>query len=525
MHEVTSPTFDFRQVRIHNDRFADETARAIGANAYTFGSHIAFRANRFNPHSAAGHDLLAHELTHVVQQSGGAQAIQRQDVGDRRVTNDEHVDQTTHTPSNPMSVWKGEMTRTRALEEYTRTPAKGKTPAHEEWKTINSKGHEVNLEFDPAKCEVRIPTRFTFHNPSFKSPQRWDPCGTASDTPRKPLDAAVFTDLRAAFISQVNNGLNGWYSAKIEGCKGGPCAGKSIPIRVDAHDGGAEEARSNDVYLINAVGRSCRELDGMYIYAPSGKREPRVWVHEGGHLLLGVGDEYEEKGKPDEFVVDDYSAMGQAEETRFASFHERHFAFVPVFLDNVLQGMGQNGCHASLVEERRPLARSFAITVGGGRASFAREKGFFVDIGLDVGWTDTRERAVEKIAGIHLKLLTEAGDEASYAFLAGARLGLQRRFGGSGHALVLGGFAEAGGGLFEIGTEQGSKWGAYGEVGGYLDYRPSLKVDAPAIRLEGALGGRMNTTGQIGDMPPGSPSTSLPMEYWARLGLSVVKPF
>ena len=256
-----------------------------------------------------------------------------------------------------------------------------------------------------------------------------------------------------------------------------------------------------------------------------GKREPRMWVHEGGHLLLGVGDEYEEKGKPDEFVVRRLLSNGQAEETRFASFHERTFRLCSRLPRQRAEGMGQNGCHASLVEERRPLARSFAITVGGGRASFARGKGIFVDIGLDVGWTDTRERAVEKIAGIHLKLLAEEGEEASYAFLLGARFGLQRRFGGSGHALVLGGFAEAGGGLFEIGSEQGSKLGPYGEVGGYLDFRPSLKKDAPGIRLEGALGGRMNTTGQIGDMPPGSPSTSLPMEYWARLGLSVVFPF
>ena len=519
--------FDFRSVRIHADDIADRSARAINANAYTSGDHIAFRANRFNPQTSTGRDLLAHELTHVVQQSGGAQSIQRQEVGDRRVTYDEHVDQTTHKPSDPMSVWKGAMTRTRDLEEYTHIPKKGKAPAHDEWKTIRSNDWDVNLEFDPAKCEVRIPSRFTFHNPSFKNPQLWDPCGftKANATPRKPLDAAVFSDLRAAFISQVNGGLNGWYSAKIEGCKGGPCAGKSIPIKVDAHDGGAKEARSDDVNLINAVGRSCVRDDGMHIYAPSGKRKPRMWAHEGGHLLLGVGDEYVEKGRPEEFVSDDYSAMGDAENTRFASFHERHFAFVPVFLDNVLQGMGQTGCSASLVEQRRPLARSFALSVQAGKAWFAQGTGPFLDIGADIGWTDTRERAVEKIAGIHLKLLAEEGEEVSSAFLVGARFALQRRFGGSGHALVLGGFAEAGGGLFGVGTERGSKLGPYGEVGASLDYRPSLRKDAPGLRLEGALGGRLNTAGQIGDAPPGSPPTSEPMSYWARLGVSVVFPF
>ena len=107
-----APRFDFRQVRIHNDRFADETAKAIGANAYTFGSHIAFRANRFNSRAASGRDLLAHELTHVVQQSNASRAIQRQKVGDTRVTYDEHVQTTTHTPSNPTGIWKGKIIRT-----------------------------------------------------------------------------------------------------------------------------------------------------------------------------------------------------------------------------------------------------------------------------------------------------------------------------------------------------------------------------------------------------------------------------
>ena len=518
--------FDFSHVRIHDDAAADHSARAIDANAYTVGSHIAFRANRFNPQTPAGSDLLAHELTHVVQQSGGAKSIQRQEVGDRRVTYDEHVDQTRHKPSDPNSVWKGEMTRTRSLEEYSRIPRKGKTPAHEGWKTIRTNDWDVNLEFDPSKCAVRIPSRFTFNNPSFKAPARWDPCDfdKPNSTPRQPLDASVFSSLRADFISQMNSGLNGWYSAKIEGCSKGPCAGKTIPIVVDAHDGGAKEARSDDVDLINAFGRSCVRSDGMHIYAPSGKRKPRMWVHEGGHLLLGVGDEYVEEGRPDEFVADDYSLMGDAEMTRFASLHERHFAFVPVFLDEVLEGMGHPGCSATLVELRRPLARSVAVTLGGGGASFARGSGQYLDLGVDVGWADSRDRAVEKIAGIHAKLLSEEGDEISNAFLVGARFALQRRFGGSGHALVLGGFAEAGAGQFDLGTDK-STLGAYGEIGGYLDYRPAQRKEAPGIRLEGALGGRLGTAGQIGETPPGSPSPGGPMEYWTRLGVSVVFPF
>jgi hypothetical protein len=62
---------DFSAVRTHTDPVADETSRALGARAYTFGTDIAFRAGAFAPSSEEGRTLLAHELTHVVQQTGG----------------------------------------------------------------------------------------------------------------------------------------------------------------------------------------------------------------------------------------------------------------------------------------------------------------------------------------------------------------------------------------------------------------------------------------------------------------------
>lgn len=63
--------FDFRQVRIHRDAQAECAAVGLGASAFTLGSHIAFGRGAYAPQTSAGRDLLAHELTHVVQQSGG----------------------------------------------------------------------------------------------------------------------------------------------------------------------------------------------------------------------------------------------------------------------------------------------------------------------------------------------------------------------------------------------------------------------------------------------------------------------
>lgn len=59
---------DFSDVRIHTGDGANETARSFGAKAFTTGGNIVFRSGEFRPETAAGRRLLAHELTHVVQQ-------------------------------------------------------------------------------------------------------------------------------------------------------------------------------------------------------------------------------------------------------------------------------------------------------------------------------------------------------------------------------------------------------------------------------------------------------------------------
>jgi len=69
---------DFGNVRIHADAHADRLARSINAEAFTFGSHIAFRSERYAPRSESGQRLLAHELTHVVQQTGANPTAARQ---------------------------------------------------------------------------------------------------------------------------------------------------------------------------------------------------------------------------------------------------------------------------------------------------------------------------------------------------------------------------------------------------------------------------------------------------------------
>lgn len=71
--------YDFSRVRVHTDTIAAQSAAAIGAHAYTVGSDIMFSNARFDPNSRAGRELIAHELTHVVQQSGQPKIVSRDD--------------------------------------------------------------------------------------------------------------------------------------------------------------------------------------------------------------------------------------------------------------------------------------------------------------------------------------------------------------------------------------------------------------------------------------------------------------
>lgn len=59
---------DFSAVRVHSDSRAAESAKRVGALAYTVGSDIVFGSGRYSPETKPGRSLLAHELTHVVQQ-------------------------------------------------------------------------------------------------------------------------------------------------------------------------------------------------------------------------------------------------------------------------------------------------------------------------------------------------------------------------------------------------------------------------------------------------------------------------
>jgi hypothetical protein len=70
---------DLSGVRVHTNSEADSISRSLSAKAFTVGRDIFFSQNSYQPGSASGDRLIAHELTHVAQQTGGA--VQRSTQG------------------------------------------------------------------------------------------------------------------------------------------------------------------------------------------------------------------------------------------------------------------------------------------------------------------------------------------------------------------------------------------------------------------------------------------------------------
>ena len=62
---------DFGDVRVHTDAAASDSAKAVNAHAYTVGTDVVFQSGAYTPGTESGQRMLAHELTHVVQQKAG----------------------------------------------------------------------------------------------------------------------------------------------------------------------------------------------------------------------------------------------------------------------------------------------------------------------------------------------------------------------------------------------------------------------------------------------------------------------
>ena len=122
---------DFSQVRIHDDAAAASSASDVGARAYTVGQHIVFRRGEYRPTDPTSRALLAHELSHVVQQ-GNAEIGGRIAIGAVNTAAEHEADAASRlvAPGHPsqVSLTKGatHVVGGETLQRQPTTPVLGK---------------------------------------------------------------------------------------------------------------------------------------------------------------------------------------------------------------------------------------------------------------------------------------------------------------------------------------------------------------------------------------------------------------
>jgi hypothetical protein len=141
---------DFSHVRVHADAPAAASAQAVNAQAYTVGHDIVFGAGQYAPESLAGRRLLAHELTHVIQQGSLGSSLGRLRIGSSQDASEDEANRVSSGVSSQISpsVTHGCMLQ-RQPEQQIRTAQ----PTEEDYaefaaaqKEFSQERREANLE-------------------------------------------------------------------------------------------------------------------------------------------------------------------------------------------------------------------------------------------------------------------------------------------------------------------------------------------------------------------------------------------
>lgn len=128
-------SYDFSRVRVHAGPQAAESARAVSARAYTVGQDVVFDHGRYAPSTTEGKRLLAHELSHVVQQTGASPGADlkisgKSDPSEREASDAAERVLTREAGDKPvMGIAPGPLMLARDEQKPPPTPAPAPTPA------------------------------------------------------------------------------------------------------------------------------------------------------------------------------------------------------------------------------------------------------------------------------------------------------------------------------------------------------------------------------------------------------------
>ena len=256
--------YDFSNVKVHTDDVAAKSAQSINALAYTTGNNIVFNENQYSPGTEKGKKLLAHELTHVVQQGTNAvscKKIQRRPFGSGDPIHDPILDQFSAETGIP------------------RHEASQHSPAYEAW--LYHATH-LGVEFiQPTPIPQNPLTRLgrgdppglttpTINNTVIRNhqdvlteitPTTAEQSGTSGGNVacRFPRNFQINTS--AQMIVAENPGPNGWTSVIPTATFGNPqaCAGRgTVPTTMTAQPGNNDfvrRVRESEQEHANAINR------------------------------------------------------------------------------------------------------------------------------------------------------------------------------------------------------------------------------------------------------------------------------
>lgn len=466
----------FADVRIHTDENGAKNAAAINARAYTFKNNIILGKGQYNPSSLSGKHLLAHELTHTMQQG-----------------RDSHIHAMPDIQRDEFEPWPGQT---------------GHDVAGTRQQTGNILSEQVQRTGDPTYAQLG-PMLLELNTTTCVLTVRKEINFVRAGTGDQQLSTEDFNALKTRILDIAGEQLNGWVSIGVarqsDQCSL-PCTNDQINVRVVTTEGSG--SYSSTLNLFRSYGRE----NAGNIGADASDRT--LW-HELGHIVLGAADEYYESRRPDgtprpasRVNTSDWSIMSGEANTRRALMHARHFSHLPAWL-----GRRFPDCNFTLNEASRPITVEFTpAMVLGGYVDSHGSGGLYYSLGLDMGIPFDRLRRLEFIIGPRFNLIS-SGDQ--FSLLMGLRAGLEGQFGSSG--LRLGGFGEVGGvGVTDL--ESGTL-GALPYVEGGLNAGYSFGGDFN-VGLELGAGGRESP---ISTPVPGGPTSEF--NRYFRLGLNLSASF
>jgi hypothetical protein len=220
---------DFSTVRVHTDARAAESAQAVNALAYTVGQDVVFGAGQFAPATRTGQKLLAHELTHVVQQQPGVASKSSLSLGQINDVAEQEADRTADAvlagdPMPPVATGTGIGSVIRRAGRDSDAPPPP-PPVPSQPATTSTCGPDVTAQVSAAVAN----TRSTF-------------AGWSNSNKRSACDAldSLLTGAYAWDIVELHN--NGWILNYRPACASQgatPPCGSTVKVNADCYYAGS----------------------------------------------------------------------------------------------------------------------------------------------------------------------------------------------------------------------------------------------------------------------------------------------